>query len=336
MIIHPQARTTPQIRAEIQASTQLTQKALAQKYNVTKQTIRKWQNRDQNTDKTHRPHHLQTTLSDSQEKIAVELRKTLFLPLDDLLVITREFVNPAASRSGLSRTLARYGVSNLNEMKRVLEQNSEEKTPKKHFKDYAPGFVHIDIKYLPKMEDEDRRQYLFVAIDRASRWVHMEVFPDKRAHSARQFLDHVVNKAPFVITKLLTDNGKEFTDRFIPNGEREPTGSHAFDRGCHEHQIEHRLIKPAHPQTNGMVERFNGRISDILKSTHFPSSKALAETIAHYLRIYNYHIPQKNIGHQTPIMKLKEWQKLEPELFKKRVYDLSGLDSYLTHSELAC
>jgi len=53
-----------------------------------------------------------------------------------------------------------------------------------------------------------------------------------------------------------------------------------------------------------MVERFNGRISDILKSTHFPSSKALAETISHYLKIYNYHIPQKNIGHQTPAQKL--------------------------------
>ena len=76
----------------------------------------------------------------------------------------------------------------------------------------------------------------------------MEIFPDKRAKSARKFLDHVVSKAPFVITKVLTDNGKEFTDRFIPNGERKPTGRHAFDRGCRQHNIVHRLIKPAHPQ----------------------------------------------------------------------------------------
>ena len=81
------------------------------------------------------------------------------------------------------------------------------------------------------------------------------------------------------------------------------------------------------PQTNGRVEHFNGRISDILKGTHFPSSRALAETMSHYLKVYNYHIPQKNIGHQTPIQKLKEWQTLKPELFKKRVYDLSELDN---------
>ena len=49
MIIHPQARTTPQIKAEIQATPHLTQKALAEKYNVIEQTIRKWQNRSQTT-----------------------------------------------------------------------------------------------------------------------------------------------------------------------------------------------------------------------------------------------------------------------------------------------
>jgi len=188
---------------------------------------------------------LQTTLSDIQEKIVVELRKTLFLPLDDLLIVTREFINPAATRSGLHRTLKRYGVSNLHEMKKALEESSGEKTPKKSFKDYAPGFVHMDIKYLPQMNDETSRKYLFVAIDRASRWVHMEIFPDKSADSAKQFLEHVVAKAPFVITKLLTDNGKEFTDRFIPNGERarsslavQCTGQ--FSARCHG--VVHRAI----------------------------------------------------------------------------------------------
>jgi transposase InsO family protein len=242
-------------------------------------------------------------------------------------VITKEFINEKATRSGLHRTLVRYNLSNLSEMRKVLEEANGEKTPKKRFKDYDPGFIHIDIKYLPKMPDEERRRYLFVAIDRATRWVHLEVFPDKTAKSAERFLDNVVAKAPFYIKKLLTDKGKEFTYRYIPNGKREPTGNHLFDQMCAKHVIEHRLTKPAHPQTNGMVERFNGRISEIVKQTLFNSAKELTETMTNYLRIYNYHIPQRNIGHITPIQKLKEWYEKKPELFKKNVYDLSGLDT---------
>jgi transposase InsO family protein len=328
MVIHPEARTTPQIRAEIKASIGCTQQELAKKYNVNRQTIRKWQNREKMTDKSHRPHTLQTTLSPVQEDIVAELRQTLFLPLDDLLAVTKEFINKKATRSGINRTLVRYGLSNLNKMRKEREELSGEKIPKKSFKDYEPGFIHIDIKYLPKMPDETRRSYLFVAIDRASRWVHLEIFPNKTAHSAKCFLQQVIDAVPFKIKKLLTDNGKEFTDRYIPNGEREPTGNHLFDKVCIKHEIEHRLTKPAHPQTNGMVERFNGRISEVVKDTIFGSSKELASTMKNYLRIYNYHIPQRNIGHITPIQKLKEWQVKSPELFKKRVYDLAGLDSY--------
>ena len=62
MIIHPKARTTPQIRAEIKASTGISQQVLAEKYNVSRQTIKKWQTRDKQTDKSHCPDHLQTTM----------------------------------------------------------------------------------------------------------------------------------------------------------------------------------------------------------------------------------------------------------------------------------
>ena len=96
---------------------------------------------------------------------------------------------------------------------------------------------------------------------------------------------------------------------------------------CTKHDIEHRLTNPAHPQTNGMVERFNGRISEIVKQTVFNSANELVTTMTRYLKIYNYHIPQRNIGHLTPIQKLKEWYKKKPELFKNNVYDLSGLDN---------
>ena len=328
MNIHPEARTTPKIRAEIQAS-KLGVKALAKKYNISVSTVRKWKSRQAVEDRSHCPHHLQTTLSAAQELLVVELRKTCLLPLDDLLVIVREFIHPAASRSALHRCLKRHDVSDLKAMLRAL--HPEKPVEKKKFKDYEPGYIHVDIKYLPKMVDEKSHQYLFVAIDRATRWVYFELLPNKRAKTARGFVERLIEQAAFTITTILTDNGKEFTDKFCAAGQREPTGKHEFDVACQAADIEHRLIKPRTPQTNGMVERFNGRISEILNSTHFESSWDLKQVLTNYLTIYNHHIPQKSLDHTTPIEALKSWQQKKPELFKKRVYHLTGPDMYKLH-----
>jgi hypothetical protein len=118
-----------------------------------------------------------------------------------------------------------------------------------------------------------------------------------------------VNKAPFIISKILTDNGKEFTDRYTAKGERELTGEHPFDQVCKAYNIEHRLTKPRHPQTNGMVERFNGRISVLLATTRFISQSQLEEKLHEYLNLYNHHIVQKNLGHISPVAKLKGTSK---------------------------
>ena len=155
----------------------------------------------------------------------------------------------------------------------------------------------------------------------------VEILDDKSAQSAKGFLQRLIDKAPFKITKLLTDNGKEFTDRFCASGERQPTGRHPFDQLCAAHDIDHRLIKANTPQTNGMIERFNGRIADVLATTRFDSSQSLADTIVRYVKVYNQHIPQKALGHVAPIQALKDWYERHPELFKKRVYNLAGRDT---------
>jgi hypothetical protein len=58
---------------------------------------------------------LQTTLAPAQEAVAIALRKTLLVSLDDLLAVVREFLNPDVSRSGLDRCLRRHGVGNLRD-----------------------------------------------------------------------------------------------------------------------------------------------------------------------------------------------------------------------------
>jgi transposase InsO family protein len=78
-----------------------------------------------------------------------------------------------------------------------------------------------------------------------------------------------------------------------------------------------------------MVERFNGRISEVLATPRFDSSKSLKDTILRYVRLYNHYIPQRALDHLSLIQALKDWQQKRPALFKKRVYNLTGLDMEL-------
>jgi hypothetical protein len=320
--LHKNARTTPAIRQELRESTK-SERELAREYHLNRATVRKWRRRDDGQDASHRPHRLHTTLTPAQEWVVIELRQTLLLPLDDLLAVTREFLNPDVSRSGLDRCLRRHGVSHLQALIPPPEDGA---APTKSFKDFEPGFVQVDVKYLPQLPDETAQRYLFVAIDRASRWVYVAILGEKTAHNAAEFLQRLVDNAPFKVQKVLTDNGKEFTDRFGATGERDPTGRHRFDRACEQHGIVHRLIKPRHPQTNGRVEPFNGRLSEVLATTRFDASQNLEDTLTLYVRLYNHQIPQKALGHRSPVQALKDWQVKRPELFKKKVYNLMGLD----------
>jgi len=320
--VHPLARTTPRTRSEMHASSLSTQ-ALAEQYNITRTTARKWKNREDSEDRSHCPHVLKTTLNPLQEALVVELRQTLLLTLDDLVAITREYINPLASRSGIDRCLRRHGMSNLKALQPVVEG---EESSKKTFKDYEPGFVHVDIKYLPQMPGESSRRYLFVAIDRATRWVYMRTYRDQTERSSTDFLRRLSKVAPMYIKKLLTDNGSQFTDRFTCK-DKKPSGLHRFDLVCKELGIEHRLSPPRHPQTNGMVERFNGRISVLLSQTRFTSQAELDSALSHYQETYNHHIPQRALKHKTPVQSLKAWQTEKPDLFVKRVYKHAGLDT---------
>ena len=92
-----------------------------------------------------------------------------------------------------------------------------------------------------------------------------------------------------------------------------------FDMRCRENGIEHRLTKPKTPQTNGMVERFNGRLEQVLRTHRFNSRNDLESTLHRYVWLYNEHLPQKALEHVAPLDALKRWQKLQPDLFVKQV-----------------
>jgi len=97
--------------------------------------------------------------------------------------------------------------------------------PKKTFKDYEPCFIHIDIKYLPQMPDETSRRYLFVAIDRAPRWVLMRIYGAMTEASSVDFLRRLKLASPIKISKILTDNGSQSTDRFATKDKKPTAGT---------------------------------------------------------------------------------------------------------------
>ena len=92
-------------------------------------------------------------------------------------------------------------------------------------------------------------------------------------------------------------------------------------------QVVHSRDEIATPQTNGMVERFNGRIADVVGQTRFTSAAELDATLMNYATTYNNHIPQRALHHMSPVQAVKQWQSKRPELFVKRVHDQPGLDS---------
>jgi transposase InsO family protein len=99
-------------------------------------------------------------------------------------------------------------------------------------------------------------------------------------------------------------------------------GGEVFKKGLSyvTHGIDHRLAPPRHAQTNGMVERFNGRIADLIRQTRFAAAIELEITLSHYLAIDNHSIPQRALAHRSPVQALKQWRIKQPELFAKRVY----------------
>ena len=202
--LHKNATTTPATRLALQQASG-TDRELAQQYGIGIRTVRKWRGRTTVHDASHTAHRLQTTLNAGQEELVIYLRSQLLLPLDDLLAVVREFIEPAMSRSALDRLLRRRG--------------------------------HSRLPVQPK-----------------------------------------------------------------------PEGEHEFDQLCKALGIEHRLTKPKTPQTNGMVERFNGRLSQVLRSHHFNSAEDLEKTLHRFVWLYNHHLPQKALGLRAPVQALKKME----------------------------
>src|SRR3954470_6687526 len=109
--IHPNARTTPAVRAEIARSTERSG-LLARRYGVSAETIRKWRRRgpDDCLDHSARPHRLPWKATEEERAVVCALPRATNFALDDLPFVVSHF-RPHLSRDSVWRILRAEGLS---------------------------------------------------------------------------------------------------------------------------------------------------------------------------------------------------------------------------------
>jgi len=288
--LHKNAKTNYLIRKRIQLSGD-TISVLAQKYHLSRLTIRKWKNRKSLEDKSSRPDTLRTVLTVEQEDLILFERKKFKKSLEEIYLSLEETI-PDLYPMKIYRCLCRYGLS-------VLPQellNAERKIKK--FRKYARGFLHIDTIIVPKIKG--KRYYIFTCIDRVTKIAFIWITNRKTMEMGKQFLEKVIAFYPYAIHYILTDNGPEFSYKFLPK-RRQTKKEHPFDTICKKNRIEHRTIKFRHPWTNGMVERFNGKVKGkVIKRYIFEGKEDLEVKLICYLNSYNFDVRLKQLGYKTP------------------------------------
>jgi transposase InsO family protein len=326
-VLHGSATTTEAVRRAIQNS-QESLRALSRRYGINQKTVAKWKRRTSLADLPTGPREPRSTvLSPEQEAIIVTFRRHTLLPLDDCLYALQPTI-PHLTRSSLHRCLQRHGISRLPN----VEGNKE---PKKKFKSYPIGYFHVDIA---EVHTTEGKLYLFVAIDRTSKFAFVQLVEKATRRVAGNFLRDLAMAVPYKIHTVLTDNGTHFTD---PTGDgwtpedikvmrrdNVPFRCHSFEMACADLDIGHRLTKPRHPWTNGQVERMNRTIKDAtVKRFHYDDHNQLRRHMTVFIDAYNFGRRLKTLRGLTPYEFICKIWTTEPERFKiNPIHQMPGLN----------
>ncbi len=176
-----------------------------------------------------------------------------------------------------------------------------------------------------RVHTEEGRLSLFVAVDRTSKFAFARLHERATRRVAAEFLEALAAAVPYRVHTVLTDNGIQFVDHTpiaawqleleareeaaraaappdtAPPPERTVRRRHAFDWACERLGVEHRLTRPAHPWTNGQVERMNRTIKDAtVRRYYHDTHDQLRAHLQLFLDAYNYARRLKTLRGLTP------------------------------------
>ncbi len=174
----------------------------------------------------------------------------------------------------------------------------------KHIKvQRLPGeLIEIDVKHVPgPIKGHKYQQY--TAIDTASRWRHLEIFDEESTFHSIEFLKTVLDKFPYPIKAIKTDNHSTFTNYYLGTNKRSDMTVktiHALDIFCGQNNIIHYLIDPGKPTQNGTIERSHGEDQrKFYEQNKFQSASDLKNKIRLWNDYYN-NLEHCSLNGKTP------------------------------------
>lgn len=184
--------------------------------------------------------------------------------------------------------------------------------------------------------------YLFVAIDRTSKFAIAQLVEKADRRTAWEFLEHLLETVPYRIHTILTDNGIQFADQ-PRNRNTAYSRQMRFDMICEANGIEHRLTKPNHPWSSedqktvqwtvfprdGQVERMNRTIKDAtVKRFHYDSHDQFPGHLADFMAAYNFARRLKTLSSLTPNEYIcKIWISESDSFIVDPIHQMPGLNT---------
>lgn len=203
---------------------------------------------------------------------------------------------------GVGRIADELGVGH-GTVQRVLERTGRNRLPRparrpvQRYEKTRPGeLLHLDLKYLPQLGQ--RPEFEYAAIDDFSREATAHIAGERSTIAATQFLELVLTRLPYRVDAIMTDNDMMFTMRYAYYSTRLTR----FEQALKSAGIEHRLIRPRSPESNGKVERFIKTIDDECYRIVDPrTSRARVGALKLFLDYYNHARPHQSLGGESPV-----------------------------------